>query len=358
MFFELCESPAMCCITQLLMKLLFNAILTDLLKSKSEEELEMYRRGEAIHHSHRSCSGDFKDKDSVYYDGVNTQIFKEVDRQLDEIGPDFLPRFFKLCELSGFPPELCDLKNGSHLTLICGLITHLTNLSMEIKEADVGSENFLGLLKAYSKLQSIFYMREVIQFLSALPQKEQDEIMLERFESILNVDLFEFKILQVRAYMCLAQTEQDLEKLRFILAEVVRISSHIVDDQIHWDSKKAQKLAYLHYIIQPFADFLDTQMMKRTSVQSIVELPLFNFLDMQMMKRNLVQSIVELSISEIWTTMHCFVQEILSARDGVYEEIYQSLPDSSIIPREKSLLKQFLKENVTDKVESLRGSRS
>jgi hypothetical protein len=182
--------------------------------------------------------------------------------------------------------------------------------------------------------------------------------MLERFESILNVDLFEFKILQVRAYMCLAQTEQDLEKLRFILAEVVRISSHIVDDQIHWDSKKAQKLAYLHYIIQPFADFLDTQMMKRTSVQSIVELPLFNFLDMQMMKRNLVQSIVELSISEIWTTMHCFVQEILSARDGVYEEIYQSLPDSSIIPREKSLLKQFLKENVTDKVESLRGSRS
>ena len=348
----------MCYIKQLLIKLLFNVILTDLLKSKSQEELAMYRHGQDIHYMHKSCNGDFKDEDSVYYDGVNTEVMREVDRQLDGIGPDFLPRFFKLCELSGFPPELCDLICESHLTLICGLITHLTDLSMKIREADVESENFLGLLKAYGKLQSIFYMREVIQFLSGLSQEEQDGMMLERFESILNVDLFEFKILQVRAYMCLAQTEQDLEKLRFILAKVVEISSHIVDDQIHWDSKKAQKLAYLHYIIRPFADFLDTQMMKRTSVQSIVELPLFNFLDMQMMKRNSVQSIVELSISEIWTTMHCFVQEILSARDGVYEEIYLSLPESSIIPREKSLLTQFLKENVTVRIERLRGPRS
>jgi hypothetical protein len=76
------------------------------------------------------------------------------------------------------------------------------------------------------------------------------------------------------------------------------------------------------------------------------------------MKRTSVQSIVLLRISEIASNMRDFVQHIFSARDGVYEEIYQSLPDSSIIPREKSLLKKFLKENVTDKVESLRGSRS
>jgi hypothetical protein len=186
-------------IAHLLPKMLFIALLPDFLKSKSEKELACYRLGQDKHHFHRSCNGVFKDENSVYYDKVNTLVMREVNRQLDEIGPNFLPRFFKLCELSGFPPELCDLKNGSHLTLICGLITHLTNLSKEIKEADVGSENLLGLLKAYGKLQSIFYMREVIRFLSALPQKEQDEIMLERLDSILNVQSFDFKVLQVRA---------------------------------------------------------------------------------------------------------------------------------------------------------------
>ena len=326
----------MCYFYPLLIRLLFNAILSDLLLSKSEEELAMYRRGQEIHYMHDLCNGDFKDEDSVYYDGVNTQVMREVDRQLDEIGPDFLQRFFKLCELSGFPPGLCDLKNESHLTLMYGLITHLTNLSMELREADVESENFLGLLKAYGKLQSIFNMREVIQFLSGLSQEEQDGMMLESLESILNVQSFDFKILQVRAYMCLAQTEEDLEKLRFILAEVVKISSHIVDDQIHWDSEKAQKLAYLHYVIPLFSKFLDVHMKKSTTVS------------------HFIQS----RISKIGTTMHCFVQEILSARDGVYEEIYKSLPDSSIIPREKSLLKQFLKENVTVRIESLRVHRS
>jgi hypothetical protein len=39
--------------------------------------------------------------------------------------------------------------------------------------------------------------------------------------------------------MCLAQTEKDLLKLSFILAEVVKIFSHIVDDEISWDSENA-----------------------------------------------------------------------------------------------------------------------
>ena len=326
----------MCYIYHLLMRLLFNAILTDLLESKSKEERAMYQRAHENSWMHLSCNCDFKDKDSVFHDEVNTQVMREVERKLKEIGPEFLPRFFKICELSGFPPGLCDLSKG-YVPSLHSLISHLTDLSMELRETDVESKKILGLLKAYEKLQSIFNMGEVKQFLSGLSQEEQDGMMLQMLGLILNVESFEFKLLKVRAYMCLAQTEEDLEKLRLILAEVVKISSHIVDDQIHWDSEKAQKLAYLHYVIPLFSKFLDVHMKKSTTVP------------------HFIQS----RISEIGTTMHCFVQKILSARDGVvYEEIYKSLPDSSIIPCQKSLLTQFLKENVTDRIESLRVHRS
>ena len=204
---------------------------------------------------------------------------------------------------------------------------------MEIRRTTVESPEFLGLLQAYEKLQSIFNIHEVENFLSDLTQEEQDALDLLRLNSILYVDSFEFKLLKARAYMYLAQTEEDLIKLRLVLEEIAKISSNIAVCALNWDHMKALKLAYLHNIVPLFAKYLDKHLMKRTEVLSYLML----------------------SILRIETNMHNFVQDILSARDGVYEEIYKSLPDSSIIPHEKSHLNQFLKENVTDRIDILRG---
>ena len=322
-------------IQSLLRKMLFNAFLANLLESKSEEERAMYGRGYAKAFASLSCKADSSDPNSVYHYEILEQVCREVEKNLNEIGPDFLPRFFKLCELSGFPSELCDLSKG-YVPSLHSLISHLTDLSMEIRNANVESQNFLGLLQVYEKMQDMFNMPEVEQFLSDLTQEEQDALDLRRLNLILYVDSFEFRLLKVQAYMYLAQTEEDLIKLRLVLEEIAKISSNIADCGLNWDHMKALKLAYLHHIVPLFAKFLDKHLMKRTEVPSYLML----------------------SILRIETTMHYFVQDILSARHGVYEEIYQSLPDSSIIPREKSLLKQFLKQNVTDRIEGLRGSRS
>ncbi len=330
MFYELCESPAMC-IQSLLRKMLFNSFLANLLSSKSKEERAMYAHGRATALASRSCVADPSDPESVLFYEVMEQVCQEVEKNLNEIGPDFIPRFFKLCELSGFPSELCDLSKG-YVSSLHRLISPLTDMSIELRKADVQSKNFLGLLKAYEKMQDMFNMPEVEQFLSDLTKEEQEALDLLRLNSILDVDSFEFKLLKVQAYMYLAQTEEDLIKLSLVLKEIAKISSNIDDCGINWDHRKALKLAYLHHIVPLFAKFLDKHLMKRTEVPSYLML----------------------SISEIETTMHYFVQDILSARHGVYEKIYQSLPDSSIIPREKSCLKQFLKENVTDRIEGLK----
>ena len=331
MFYELCESPAMSIIC-LLRKMLFDAFLANLLGRKSEEEREMYTHGRATALASRSCKADPSDPESVLFYEVMEQVCREVEKNLDEIGPEFLPRFFKLCELSGFPPGLCDLSKG-YVPSLHSLISHLTDLSMEIRRTTVESPEFLGLLQAYEKLQSIFNIHEVENFLSDLTQEEQDALDLLRLNSILYVDSFEFKLLKARAYMYLAQTEEDLIKLRLVLEEIAKISSNIAVCALNWDHMKALKLAYLHNIVPLFAKYLDKHLMKRTEVLSYLML----------------------SILRIETNMDNFVQDILSAQLGVYEEIYKSLPDSSIIPREKSLLKQFLKENVTDRIDILRG---
>jgi hypothetical protein len=322
-------------IQSLLRKMLFNAFLANLLESKSEEDRAMYTHGRATALASRSCNADPSDPESVLFYEVMEQVCREVEKNLMEIGPDFLPRFFKLCELSGFPSELCDLSKG-YVPSLHSLISHLTDLSIEIRNANVEFQNFLGLLQAYEKLQSIFNMPEVKQFLSDLTQEEQDALDLLRLNSILYVDSFEFKLLKVQANMYLAQTEEDLIKLSLVLKEIAKISSNIDDCGLNWDHRKGLKLAYLHHIVHLFAKFLDKHLMNRTEVPSYLML----------------------RISEIASNMHDFVQDILSARDGVYEEIYRLLPAPTIIPFEKILLKNFLKDNVTDRIEGLRSHRS
>ena len=318
----------------LLTKMLFDAFLADLLSSKSEEELAMYGRGRATALASRSCDADPSDPESVLYYEVMEQVCREVEKTLNEIGPDFLPRFFKLCELSGFPSVLCDVSKD-HKASLYGLFSYLSDRSMEITRMSVESPEILGLglLRDYEKMKAVFDMHEVEQFLSDLPQKVQDYLLPASmaFDYSLQVDSFEFKRLKVQAYMYLAQTEEDLIKLRLVLEEIAKISSNIDDHGISWDSVNAQKLAYLHHIVPLFAKILDKHLMNRTEVPSYM-----------------------LSISQIETNMHNFVQDILSAWDGVYEEIYKSLPDSTIIPHEKSRLNQFLKENVTDRIDILR----
>jgi len=330
MFYELCKSPAMF-FQSFLRKLFFNAFLAKLLESKSEEERAMYGRGYVTALASRSCQADTSNPDSVYHYEILEQVCREVEKNLNEIGPDFLPRFFKLCELSGFPSDLCDLSKGYESSLR-SLISHLTDLSIEIRRTAVESPEILGLLRVYESMQVVFNMHEVGKFLSDLPQEVQDALELLRLYSILNVDSFEFRLLKVRASMCFAQTEEDLQKLMHVFEEIDKISSNIDDHGISWDSVNAQKLAYLHYIVPLFATFLTKHLMNDT------QLPCY----------------LMSSISQIGTKMECFVQEILSARDGVYEKIYKSLPDSRIIPPEKRLLKQFLKEKVTDQIDILR----
>ena len=86
MFYELCESPAMSIIC-LLRKMLFDAFLANLLGRKSEEEREMYTHGRATALASRSCKADPSDPESVLFYEVMEQVCREVEKNLDEIGP-------------------------------------------------------------------------------------------------------------------------------------------------------------------------------------------------------------------------------------------------------------------------------
>lgn len=298
-------------IEQLLIKLLYAAILKDFLEKMEVEERAMYDRGKE--------NSDDRHPDSIYMTKVNEGVMQRVHEEIDVIGYKFSDRLLKVCELSGFPPELCDPKDPTK-SVMC-FIVHLTNMSDRLRKADVASGDFLDLLDKYAILRSVFNMDEVMRFVSDLIREIPMFKTLEldqKIEPMINVDSPVFDLMQIRASMYLAQTEQDIQFQREFFT---KLSLKLQSISIGMRLGNPEKYAYVHYIFLELISFR---------------------------ARPIWQTLPE-KIDIISRCLVTFAEEIVkTTTDKTYGKIQTSFPaSSSRLPHRANLL-EFLRVNLKD----------
>jgi hypothetical protein len=267
-----------------LKKLLYAWVLHYLYEKMPEEDRKRFN------------SGNFSNGDVKFQDTVFKRVNDDVKRQFDDIIKlSHTDQFFKGCELSGFPVEICD--QGSYKSRIVSMICYQMNKSNELRFTDLASPNFISLLRDYEVLGSIFNLPGVGFVLHELKIRSDTLDMVNQlmrrdainladiFNSILQVDSFEFKLLQAQAILHVAQTEKDPVKLQNILTGFSMRLQQL--EQFGVKLYSNQKKEYLFKLVPLLSDILDTHAWKSSSPGMMVH----NF-------------------RTIWTILYAFAKDI------------------------------------------------
>jgi hypothetical protein len=147
------------------------------------------------------------------------------------------------------------------------MICYQMNKSNELRFTDLASPNFISLLRDYEVLGSIFNLSGVGFVLHELKIRSDTLDMVNQlmrteainladiFISILQVDSFEFKLLQAQAILHVAQTEKDPVKLQNILTGFSMRLQQL--EQFGVKLYSNQKKEYLFKLVPLLSDILD-----------------------------------------------------------------------------------------------------
>lgn len=304
-----------------LKRLMSDRVLRDLYEKMPEEDRKRFNSG-------NFSNGGMKFQDTVF-NQVNDKVREEFD---DIIELSYIDQFFKGCELSGFPVEIC--YQGSYKSRIVSMICYQMNKSNELRFTDLASPNFISLLRDYEVLGSIFDLSGVGLVLHELKLRSDTLDMVNQlmrknalnladiFDSILQVGSFEFNLLQAQAILHVALTEEDPVKLQSILTGFYM---RLQQQQLYPN----QKREYLIKVVLLLSNVLDTHAWKASSPGMMVH----NF-------------------RTIWTILYAFAKDIalpISAQQyGDMLELEQKFFETTIRgnPQQKDL-SQKLEESLS-----------
>jgi hypothetical protein len=291
-------------------------VLRDLYEKMPEEDRKRFN------------SGNFSNGDVKFQETVFDRVKHEVERQIEDIIElSHTDQFFKGCELSGFPVEICD--QGSYSARIVSMILYQMTKSKELRVTDLASPNFISLLRDYEVLCSIFTLSGVGYVVHELNIRSDTLEMVNQalckdaidlahiFNAILQVDSFEFELLQAQAVLHVALTEENPDSLQNILTGFyMRLQQHQQLRKLFPNHKKE----YLFKLVPLLSDILDTHAWKSSSPGMMVH----NF-------------------RTIWTILYAFAKDIalpISAQQyGDMLELEQKFFETTIRgnPQQKDL---------------------
>ena len=253
-----------------LKKLLYAWVLRYLYEQMPEEDRK------------RLNSSNFSNENARFQDMVIRQVEDDVEKRFDDIIKlSHTDQFFKGCELSGFPVEICD--QGSYSARIASMVLYKMTKSDELRKTDPASPNFISLLRGYELLCSIFTLAGVGYVVHELNIRSDvldivnyamcgDAIDLAGyFNAILQFDSFEFKLLQAQAVLHVALTEENPISLQNILTGFSMRLQQLEDFGVMFGVKlypDQQKL--LFNLVPLLSDVLDTHAWKSSSPRMMV----------------------------------------------------------------------------------------
>jgi hypothetical protein len=268
--------------------LLSNWVLRNLYEKMPEEDRNRFN-------SAKFSVGDMKFQDMVFkqVDNIVKEEFDKIKKLSDT------DQFFKGCELSGFPVEICYPKIFCNPTVaIVNMICYQMMKSNELMLTGPASQDFISLLKDYEVLGSIFNLAGVGDVLYRLKISRSNVLDLinhamrgdaidlaDYFNLILQVRSPEFELLRARAILHVAQTEEDPVKLQNILTSFSMRLQQLEHSGVKLYSNQMEK--WLSELVPLLSDVLDTHVWKSSSPG--------------MMVRN---------FTTIWTILYAFAKNI------------------------------------------------